>query len=237
MKSDCPLIGLTTRGKDENGRYAVSARYVTSIIRAGGNPVLLPPELCQAKPLLACLDGIVFSGGGDVSPSLYAGVPHAKIYGVDIKRDRSEITLVQMAVTSGLPILGICRGVQVMNVALGGTLIAHISDRVGNQIKHRLPGDSECSHEVRLDPDSMLANFFGVTKMEVPSFHHQAIDKIAPTLRQTAQSLDGVIEAVEMPSHPFAIGVQWHPELSEDVLQQKLFNAFIEKTIAQRHLA
>ncbi|MEK7748292.1 MAG: gamma-glutamyl-gamma-aminobutyrate hydrolase family protein [Nitrospirota bacterium] len=228
MPSDCPLIGLSTRGKDENGRYAVSARYVSCIIRAGGNPVLLPPELFQVEPLLQRLDGIIFSGGGDILPSIYKGSAHPKIYGIDVKRDQAEMALFKSAVALQLPILGICRGIQMMNVALGGTLIEHISDQGSNLIRHRLPGDKKCSHLVRVSPDSLLGKIFGEIEMEVPSFHHQALKELAPRLVEVARAPDGIIEAVEMPEHPFAIGVQWHPELSKDALQQKLFDAFVQ---------
>jgi len=226
-----PLIGISTRAIDQDGRYAVAARYVTSVIRAGGDAVLLPPESADITTLLGRLDGLVLSGGGDISSDLYGELPHPTLYGVDINRDKSEISAVKYAMAHNLPLLGICRGIQIMNIALGGTLIAHIPDVVGEAVAHRLPNDEKSIHSVKLLPHSLTARIFGQLTMDVASFHHQAIRRTAPSLRETAHSHDGIIEAVEMPKHPFFIGVQWHPELSEDPLQQKLFDAFIEATV------
>ncbi|MBI3358722.1 MAG: gamma-glutamyl-gamma-aminobutyrate hydrolase family protein [Nitrospirae bacterium] len=222
-----PLIGITTRAVDKDGRYALSARYVTCVNRAGGNVVLLPPESDNIATLLDRIDGLIFSGGGDISSDLYGGLPHQKLYGIDINRDRTEISAVKYAIEYKLPLLGICRGIQIMNVALGGTLIEHIPDLVGEAVRHRLPEDKESLHAVRLMPNSLTARIFGKQEMDVPSFHHQAIRKLAPLLKEVAHSQDGIIEAVELPEHPFFIGVQWHPELSNDPLQQQLFNEFI----------
>jgi putative glutamine amidotransferase len=121
-----------------------------------------------------------------------------------------------------------------MNVAFGGTLIEDIPDSVGEAVQHRLLGKEECFHSVRVSPHSQLAKILGQTEMEVPSFHHQAVKKTAARLREVAHSPDGVIEAVEIPDHPFAIGVQWHPELSVDPLQQKLFDALVQCASAKR---
>jgi len=225
-----PLIGITTRAIDQSGRYAVSARYVTCVNRAGGNAVLLPPEAADIVTLLDRIDGLILSGGGDISSDLYGGFPHPDLYGVNIDRDRTEMLAVKYAIEYKLPLLGICRGIQIMNVALGGTLIEHIPEMVGETVRHRLPDDKENLHSVKLLPNSLTARIFGMVEMDVPSFHHQAVRKVASSLKEVAHAQDEVIEAVEMPAHPFFIGVQWHPELSEDPLQEKLFNAFIEAT-------
>lgn len=223
-----PLIGITTRAIDQEGRYALAARYVTCVNRAGGDAVMVTPEGAESATLLQRLDGLILSGGGDVSSDLYGGLPHCDLYGIDRERDRAEILAVKYAMEYRLPLLGICRGIQIMNVALGGTLIEHIPDAVGEKVLHRLPNDKECVHSVLLMDDCLTAQIFGHVVIDVPSFHHQAIRGAAPSLKVVAYSKDGIIEAVEMPGHPFFIGVQWHPELSEDPIQKKLFDAFIK---------
>ncbi len=229
-----PLIGITTRAIDQEGRYALAARYVTCVNRAGGDAVMVTPEGAESATLLQRLDGLILSGGGDISPDLYGGASHNELYGIDRERDKAEILAVKYAMEYRLPLLGICRGIQIMNVALGGTLIEHIPDAVGEAVQppqevlHRLPNDKACFHSVKLIANCLTAQIFGQVVIEVPSFHHQAIRGVASSLKAVAHSQDGIIEAVEMPEHPFFIGVQWHPELSEDPLQKKLFDAFIK---------
>jgi putative glutamine amidotransferase len=178
--------------------------------------------------LLDRIDGLILSGGGDIASHLYGGCPHRELYGVDIGRDNIEMLAVKYAMESHLPLLGICRGIQVMNVALGGTLIEHIPDVAGEATPHRSPEGKESLHSVTLMPNSLTARIFGIAQMNVASYHHQAIRKLSLSLKEAAHAPDKIIEAVEMPEHPFCIGVQWHPELSEEPLQQKLFDAFIQ---------
>lgn len=223
-----PLIGITTRAIDTNRRYAVSADYVTSVTCAGGDAVLLSPEGLESTTLLQRLEGLILSGGGDISPDLYGGKNHQEIYGINSVRDRTEISAVKYAIEHQLPVLGICRGIQIMNVALGGTLIEHIPDLADKTVVHRLPEECECLHSVRLIPDSLTGRIFGQAEINVHSFHHQAVRDLAAPLKAAAHSSDGIIEAIELPNHPFFIGVQWHPELSSDPILQKLFVAFIE---------
>ena len=234
MRLERPLIGISTRPEDENGRYALSEKYVTSVRRAGGIPILLPPGEPDTGMLLKRIDGLILSGGGDIDPALYGGLPHETIYNINIERDQSEIRAVQYALSSHLPLLGICRGIQVINIALNGTLIEHVPDVVGDEVKHRLPGRGVSEHSVKLLEDSLVAKIFGQNELSVPSCHHQAIRQLALPLRNVAYSQDGIIEAVELADHPsqgtgsFFIGVQWHPELSADPLQQRLFDQLIE---------
>lgn len=231
---DSPLIGISTRARDGEGRYALSGQYIESVRRAGGIPVLIPPGDPRIKTLLTRIDGLLLSGGGDIDPSLYGGLSHKEIYSIDMERDQSEIDFIRQAVSSRFPVLGICRGIQVMNVALGGTLIEHLPDVVGEAVPHRSPEKEACTHSVKLLPDSLAFRIFNQTELSVLSYHHQAIRKLASPLRQVAASSDGIIEAVEMPGYPFLMGVQWHPELSQDPLQQKLFDAFVEAAREKR---
>jgi putative glutamine amidotransferase len=200
----------------------------------------LPPGETDIENLLQRIDGLILSGGGDIDPALYGGLPHATIYDVNGARDQSEIRMAQYALKSHLPLLGICRGIQVMNVALGGTLIEHLPDIVGDHVQHKRHGQDVIDHTVTLLADSGIARILGQDTFNVPSCHHQAIRKLASPLKKTATSSDGIIEAVEIAddpsqearplrgSHPFFIGVQWHPELSTDPLQQKLFDRLIK---------
>ena len=224
-----PLIGLTTYGRDDNNRFSLPAPYVDAVRRAGGVPLLLPPGESHQDELFDMLDGLILTGGGDLDPALYGGAAHPTIYMVDPERDRSEIALVKQSLASGLPTFGICRGSQVINVALGGTLVAHLPDRVGEAVPHRLPPREPTAHPVKVESESRLAEMLSRTEFDAPSWHHQAVLRLASGLRAVAAAPDGTIEAVEMPGHPWLIGVQWHPELAADKepLHQKLFNELV----------
>jgi putative glutamine amidotransferase len=149
---------------------------------------------------------------------------------LDPERDSSELELARRLVKLELPMLNICRGIQVLNVALGGTLIEHLPDEVGDDILHRAPPRLPTEHPVSVEPDSRLAQVMGRTEATIASWHHQAVRQLAPGLRVAAMATDGTIEAVEMPDHPWLIGVQWHPELTaiDDPSQQKLFDGLVE---------
>ena len=225
-----PIIGITTYARDEQGRFSLPAVYIDAIRRAGGIPVLLPHGEPYLSELLERLDAVILSGGGDVDPQLYQGAPHEAIYMVDAERDSTEIELTKNIVEMQLPMLNICRGVQVLNVALGGSLIEHLPDEVGEEIIHRLLIPSAASHEVEIEPGSQLAQILEQTEVTAASWHHQAIRQVAPSLRVVARAADGTIEAVEMPGHPWLIGVQWHPEMTaeQDSTQQRLFDALVQ---------
>ncbi len=229
-----PWIGITTYGRDEKKRFSLQAVYVDAIRRAGGLAVLIPPGELQAGELLSRLDALIFAGGGDIDPLYYGGPQHATIYSVDRERDESEIRMAREVVGLRLPTLGICRGTQLINVALGGTLIAHLPDVVGEVVSHRLP-NLDAEHSVSVTSGSRLAMILSQQTCNVVSSHHQAIQKAAPSLQVVAHAPDGTIEAVEMPEHPWLVGVQWHPELSAatDGTQQRLFNALVTAAIEQ----
>jgi putative glutamine amidotransferase len=225
-----PLIGITTYGRDENNRYSSPVEYAAAVRQAGGIPVLLPAGEPRAVELLARLDGLILAGGGDVDPALYQGKAHETIYNVDADRDRLEISLVKEAVDRDLPVLGICRGIQVINVALGGTLVEHLPDVVGEAVLHRTPPRVPAEHAVRVKAGSGLARILGVLEFTAASWHHQAIRRPAPHLEVVAHAPDGTIEGVEMPEHPWFFAVQWHPEFTagKEPVQLRLFAALVE---------
>jgi putative glutamine amidotransferase len=231
-----PLIGITASyGSDQ--KNVLSDSYVRAILRAGGMPVLLPKLLgssaAPAAPqtLLEKLDGVLFSGGADVDPALFNGVPHPKVYGVDADRDRLEMELARAAAQTGRPFLAICRGIQIVNVAMGGTLYTDIPDQLPGALVHSHDWANERdreAHVVDIDPASKLADILGTARTGTNSFHHQGILKTAPGLKTIASTADGLTEAVELPGHPFGIGVQWHPEeMPEDAVMPLLFAAFV----------
>ncbi len=227
-----PIIGITTRGRNTRRRFAVGVSYVEAVRRAGGIPVLIPPEEERLHELLESLDGLVLTGGGDIDPARYGESTHESVYEVNAARDGSEIALVQAALRRQTPLFGICRGAQVINVTLGGSLIIHLPEpELEDQaaVRHR-NGNKSARHAVTAAPDSRLASLMGACDVIPVSHHHQAVRDVASTLEVVAHAPDGVIEALEMPGHPFLIAVQWHPELSaaKDPTQQRLFDRFVE---------
>lgn len=224
-----PLIGITTFGRDDKNQFILPAEYVDAVRRAGGLYALLAPMEARFEELVELLDGLVLSGGGDLDPELYGGVPSDTVYMVDPERDASELELSRRAVAAGLPTLAICRGTQVLNVALGGTLIEHLPETGEASINHRLPPREPTEHKVTLQRGSRVAEILCRLEFTSASWHHQAIRDVAAGLEAVAHAPDGTIEAVEMPDHPWLIGVQWHPELTaaRDPPQQRLFTALV----------
>lgn len=225
-----PLVGVTL-GADSSSRppprYRLNQAYVEALAGAGAQPILLPPVLEGAR-LLGSLDGLVLSGGADVDPALY-GEARRPLTVPERPRDDFEIPLVRAALDGGLPVLAICRGHQVVNVALGGTLHQHLEAE-----EHRgdsLEGRQEIRHaRVRLDPDSHLAELLGVTEIAANSLHHQAVRDLAPGLRATGWTEDGIVEAMETPDGSL-ISVQSHPEelVATQPWAKRLFEAFVER--------
>jgi putative glutamine amidotransferase len=224
-----PVIGMTTYGRDPGGVFALPADYADAIVRAGGAPVLLPPGEGMLD-VAERLDGLILSGGGDLDPASYGETQHQMMYMVDGERDAGELALACHVVERHLPCLCICRGAQVVNVALGGTLIPHLPERVGDGLAHRVPPRRPAFHEVRIEIGSRLAGILDGDHTFVASWHHQAIDVVAPGLNVVARAADGVVEALEMDGHPWLLAVQWHPELTagHDPQQQALFSALVE---------
>lgn len=233
-----PLIGITSNYSPADdglfGSINVGESYIQAVIRAGALPVVIPVGLSgeDLQDLFSRLDGLLLTGGADVDPLLFNGQPHPRVYGIDARRDAMEIALTRMAVENGKPFMGICRGIQVINVALGGTLLTDIADQKEQSLRHDwYPGIARdyLAHQVTVTPQSQLAGILGGETFQVNSLHHQGILRLAPVLRSTAFAPDGLIEAVELPGHAFGLGVQWHPEwLQEHTPQRQLFQALVK---------
>jgi putative glutamine amidotransferase len=232
---NAPFIGVTTYGRGLHNRFTLPAEYVDAVRRAGGIPLLLPPGEARLDAVLPLLKAVVLTGGGDLDPDLYGGKHHESIYMVEPERDRSEIELARRVFDLGVPTLAICRGSQLLNVCEGGSLIEHLPDVVGDEVSHRAPPREPITHPVRVLPGSRLAGILGATDFSCMSWHHQAIRRVAPGFEVVAHAPDGTIEGLEMPSHPWLVAVQWHPELTaaEDPVQQRLFDALVEATGAR----
>ncbi len=230
-----PLIGISTHAHNDpiaNELNKLVSDAARGVEKAGGLPVLIPYGLNNASLLALStrLDGVLLMGGGDVSGARY-GSDHPRIGGVDEERDRYEIALARTAAAVGQPLLGICRGSQIFNVALGGTLQPHLADVTDKRHDWypNIPED-HLAHPVRLEEDSRLARIIGKPILSVNSLHHQAVLRVGEGLHAVAYSPDNVIEAIELEGHPFAIGVQWHPEALHDIQPEALaiFKAFVD---------
>jgi putative glutamine amidotransferase len=208
-----PTIGITT-GVDDKGFFTLRPEYVPAVEKAGGVPVLLAPARPDEVPaLLERLDGLLMSGGSDIDPSLYGEAAHPTSRWVR-ERDDFEIALARAAVARDLPLLAICRGQQVLNVALGGTLVQDIPSQLPSAGPH-YPKDVDrwrAAHDVEIAPGTRLRELVGRDVLAVNSFHHQAVRDLGRGLRLAARGRDGVVEGIESPDHRFVVGVQWHPE-------------------------
>ena len=239
-----PLIGITTSsGKTPSGFPAsiVQTAYVNAVIRAGGVPVLIPNQLDESawRILYVHLGGVLFTGGGDIRTEVFNGTPHPEVDGVDDERDALELSLLRSVVSDRRPFLGICRGLQVANVALGGSLYTHIPDQHKGAARHDWSQGyprTHLAHPVRVEEGSHLATILGEPVLEVNSLHHQAIKELAPDLKAVAFSPDGIVEAVELPEHPYGIAVQWHPEwLPEHQAMRNLLKSFVDAARVDGH--
>ncbi len=228
-----PRIGVTLGDGGRRGRYALREEYVRSLEQAGALPVLLAPVPAEdASAMLSPLDGLLLSGGADVDPALYGQQRRPQLRRVERRRDDFELALVREALRRDLPLLAICRGQQVLNVATGGSLLQDIPSEVRGAGEHDATGRRwQVSHDVRLLPHSRLHRILGRDTVAVNSFHHQAVDRLGEGVEVTGRCpVDGVIEAVEIPSRRFAVAVQWHPESFWDRPDsfQALFDAHAE---------
>jgi len=194
--------------------------YVDSVHRAGGLALLLPidPSVAEAPDeVLGLLDGLLLAGGADVDPAAYGAEPHAQTTGTTPERDAFEIALTRRALERDVPVLGVCRGMQLLNVAAGGTLYQHLPDALGHEDHRRSPGSfADADHDVRLAPGSLAAAAAGEEVHATKSHHHQGVDVLGEGLRVTGwAALDDLPEAIEAPGRRFVLGVQWHPEADE----------------------
>lgn len=230
------LIGVTAShltSKSGVLHTSIPEAYFQAILRSGGLPVLIPFDLESAllEQLVERLDGVLFSGGGDIQPSFYNGRPHRLVDGVDTARDQLEISLMEKIIQAGKPFLGICRGLQLVNVALGGSIYEDVLDQRPQALRHQyspeFPRDY-LAHSLRLEANTQIGTLIPHPQIQVNSLHHQGIERLAPNLLASGYAPDGLIEAVELPDYPFGLAVQWHPEwLTGDPDMQRLFSAFI----------
>ncbi len=237
-----PLIGVTPDfnagdRKEWGGPEAtffLRARYIRAIEDLGGVPVILPlaEDRADRRRLLEKVDGLLLTGSGpDLAPSLYGERPRYKFRVMSRRRADFELDVARMAAASKLPVLGICGGMQAMNVAFGGSLIQDIAAQVGEPLLHRQKASAtELSHTVDVASGSLLRRILGQARIRVNSSHHQSVKRVAPSLVASAVASDGVIEAIESPRHRFLLGVQWHPEFLYDryAFHRKLFQALLK---------
>ena len=227
-----PLIGIgsdVVQKQGERDRAFVYTTYIESLKRAGAVPVLIPPQPENAADLAETLDGILLAGGDDCDPSEYGEEKHPSCEPMDPRRQKNDVGLAKLARERGIPTLGICLGVQVMNVAAGGTLIQDITSAIDTDIDHASEPSDRHRHDVHIDSNTNLGRILGDQEFNVNSSHHQAIGRVADGLRITAKAPDGVVEGLEDPSHPFYLGVQWHPEdMPGESSASAIFGAFVE---------
>ena len=245
-----PLIGITTselrpgalatlrrHGEPPHAEMALGITYVRAVEAAGGVPIVMPPLAPADVPtLLGRLDGLLLSGGPDLAPAAYAARAHAELGPTEPTLDAFEYAVVHEALRAQLPILGVCRGAQALNVARGGTLHQHLPDVVGTAVDHRQSEDGrQPTHDVEIVPTSRLARVLGLTRLEVNSFHHQAVDRLGTGLRVCARAHDGTIEAIEDPSQPLVLAVQWHAEtLMDSPPHEALFEELVAVAASER---
>jgi putative glutamine amidotransferase len=241
-----PLIGLTTergylsRDLPQRDLQGALSTYIEAVIRTGGLPVLIPLSLGadDAREIYGRVQGVLLPGGGDIDPAGYGALPHPATNEIDLDRDRLELQIARQAVADRKPLFGICRGAQIFNVALGGTLYQDLPSEYASDLRHAFPFPDfpreHIAHPVRIEEESRLARLLGAPIVSVNSRHHQAVKEVAPGLEAVARAPDGVIEALELPAHPFALAVQWHPE---NLLAQPEMRALFEKFVEAARLA
>jgi gamma-glutamyl-gamma-aminobutyrate hydrolase PuuD len=230
-----PVVGITTYVTPAKWSYweleaaLVPAQYVRSVERAGGRPMLVPPSEEGVEETLDALHGLIFTGGSDLDPETYGAGTHPETFGVVPERDRAELALLSAALERDMPVLAICRGSQVLNVALGGDLQQHLPDVVGDE-KHKLTPGVFADHGVEVHEGTRLGRLLG-DRAPVKSHHHQGFGRLGEGLIEAARADDGTVEAVEDPSRRFALGVLWHPEAGED---SKLFEELVREAAEYR---
>lgn len=240
MTSSHPLIGIPAASYVDveysaTPTYRFNGHYPAALAACGALPLVIPLNLPEPilRAIFERLDGLCLAGGVDVAPAEYGETNHPELGSVDAPRDRTELTLARWALAADLPVLGICRGIQLLNVAAGGTLYQHLPAQLPETRQHsyRLQDTAweTPTHEVRIEPGGKLAAVIGAETVRTNSFHHQAVKDVAPGFRPAAWADDGVVEAIEHAAKPFAVAVQWHPEgmFKSDTHAQRIFEAFV----------
>jgi len=234
-----PIIGITTSHEGER-KLQLNTNYAAAVIRAGGIPLLLPMGIEEDfEQVTDMLDGLLLTGGGDIDPILFNEEPHQKLGEVSPTRDAFEIGIAKAVLAADKPILGICKGLQIINVALGGTLIQDIYSQCETPplLHSQKAPRKHPTHFVQVEKDSILSSISESAQISVNSFHHQAVKDVPSPLKITGTASDGIIEAVESTDHQFVLGVQWHPEaLAEgsDAISLRIFQTFIDKSKESR---
>ncbi|MGL6070192.1 gamma-glutamyl-gamma-aminobutyrate hydrolase family protein [Craterilacuibacter sp.] len=231
--TEAVLVGLTTYPAGAGHGPHTPPEYIDAVVRAGGVPVLLPHTHHGnaehwIRVWLSRLDAVVLIGGGDIAPE-HTARTHETLYGIHSGRDHTELALARALIKARLPTLAICRGLQLFNVALGGSLHPHLPDVVGETVAHRSPARAAVAHPVSLEPASTLAALLGSQQVTPLSWHHQAVSRLGHGLQAVAWADDGIIEALTLAGFPELIAVQWHPELTagDDARQQSLFDEIV----------
>jgi putative glutamine amidotransferase len=228
------IIGLTLDSEKPGGYskfpwYAIRENYCGSVVRAGGLPILLPHEPERAAEYLDLIDGLIVTGGAfDVDPALFGAESRHDSVTTKDRRTAFELAITRAALAADKPVLGICGGQQLLNVALGGTLIQHIPDEISGPLAHEQPNPrNEPGHDVAVAPATILHGIVGAARFPVNSAHHQAVKTVGPGVVIDAVAPDGVIEGIELPGKRFCIGVQWHPEFEISRADEALLRAFV----------
>ena len=221
-----PIIGITTDIK--NGNFEIEEKYAHAIANAGGIPLLIPSmpqNTSLIKETVERIDGLLLPGSRDMDPKYYNQAPHPKLRPMSLERTEMEFAVLEDSLKRELPVIGICGGMQLLNVAFGGTLYQDIYAFLPDALPH----EKGVLHNVSIDTDSKLFEIMGSAKLTVKSYHHQAVDQLGDGLRKCAQTEDQIVEGIESTNQKYILGIQWHPELEDGGSSAKIFRSFIER--------